>query len=250
MTFFRALMRPATQRGLAAALFGGVIYQQYDSSHKKMVLSEGTNKKESAELSQKMFDNRPWNWNWDGRHGKNEKARRRTLIFVRHGQYVHAPSNLDKDRKLTELGKEQAKLTGQRLNKLFPNKTITQIVYSTMTRATETSNIIRQELSNEIPATPSDLIREGAVYKPIPAHPSWQPTDEDFKVEGGRIEKGFQTFLHRRLISDDINSDDEAGGEDVTLFVCHGNVIRYFFMNLLQLPKSVRKLSHFATFLL
>ena len=117
-----------------------------------------------------------------------------------------------------------------------------------MTRATETSNIIRKELSNEIPAKPSDLIREGAVYKPIPSHPHWQPTDEAFKVEGGRIEKGFQTFLYRRFISDDINSDDAVGDENVTLFVCHGNVIRYFFMNLLQLPKSVSKLTQFAVY--
>ena len=206
MAYFRILMRPKMQCGLTVVAIGGVIY---GSNCKKEALAE-----ETGELSQEMFDNRSWNWNWDGRHGTREKAGRRTLIFVRHGQYVHAPSNLDEDRVLTELGKEQAKITGQRLNKLFPNKTITQIIYSTMTRATETSNIIRKELSNEIPAMPSDLIREGAVYKPIPSHPHWQPTDEAFKVEGGRIEKGFQTFLYRRFISDDINSDDAVGDEN------------------------------------
>ena len=241
MVFIRLLSHPKTKTGLLGvsfAMVGGFMYKRYSvpgsdkGAASELVLHAGGD--DPDEAPKHIFDNQPWNWNWDGRHGKPHGSTR-TLIFVRHGQYVHAQSGLDADRVLTALGKEQALFTGKRLATLFPEtKKIDKIVFSTMTRATETFNIIRKQLPYNVPHEPSDLIREGCVYRPIPKHPLWQPTEEEFEVDGARIEEAFQTFIHRSL-SESGKGDFKNG---VTLFVCHGNVIRYIFMNVLQLPKS------------
>jgi serine/threonine-protein phosphatase PGAM5 len=185
------------------------------------------------EFQTKQFPGNSWAWNWDNRQNSHGKGTR-TLIFVRHGQYVHAKTDLGK--VLTPLGREQARITGRRLNEIYgsnsiiPGNKIDNIIYSTMTRATETSNIIREELPTGIPADPSESIREGAVYPPVPIHPTWRPSAEEFEEDGERIEGCFKENVHRAGVGEDQNT--------TTLFVCHGNVIRYFFMRALQLPPS------------
>ena len=74
----------------------------------------------------------------------------RVLILVRHGQYNLSGSQ-DSERYLTELGREQADLTGQRLAQLVNHYNSTKkydlsLVMSSMTRATETANIIAKHL--------------------------------------------------------------------------------------------------------
>ena len=66
--------------------------------------------------SQGKYSGNTWDWDWDNRNSGHGKGTR-TLIFVRHGQYVHAKTDLGKI--LTPLGREQAKLTGRRLNELY-----------------------------------------------------------------------------------------------------------------------------------
>jgi len=171
---------------------------------------------------------RPWDFDWDGRHGQGKGGKgKRTLVFVRHGQYEHGST--DEERILTPLGREQARRTGQRLHAMYPGK-IDRIVYSTMSRATETANIIREELPSAIPAEKSDSIREGAVFPPIPEHDKWKPSPTDFEADGARIEGAFREHIHRSEAGQDQNT--------VEVYVCHGNVIRYFFMRGLQLPPS------------
>ena len=179
------------------------------------------------------YSDNTWDWDWDNRQSSHGKGSR-TLIFVRHGQYVNAKTDLG--RVLTPLGREQAKLTGRRLNEMYgssssiPGRKIDNIVYSTMTRAIETCNLIREELPPEIPAKPSESIREGCVYPPVPQHPTWQPSAEEFEKDGKRIENCFKENVHRANVGVNENT--------TTLYVCHGNVIRYFFMRALQLPPS------------
>ena len=83
-------------------------------------------------------------------------------------------------RYLTELGKKQAEGTGQRLGLLYSkylqkvdengnemkNSNI-RLVKSTMTRATETANIILKQLP-ELEQASCDLLREGAPCIPDP----------------------------------------------------------------------------------
>lgn len=87
----------------------------------------------------------------------------RHIILVRHGQYVYGDS--DKERVLTELGRAQAKLTGQRLAEL--KVPIDDVVISTMTRAQETGKIILTQLpSNSYKITNDAMIQEGAPVEP------------------------------------------------------------------------------------
>jgi len=217
----------------------------------------------------------PWNDNWDGlQHIKTSDINsnsdvtpmKRTIILVRHGQYVMAKG--DKNRVLTELGKKQAQETGSRLSILFEKDTLPPldtIIYSTMQRATETYNIISSQLKLTLPPTENrrqacDLIREGAVCRPEPN--TWHsPTDKDFEEDGERVEKAFQKYFQRSTSTDIVKQGDTSdnanpnpnanpnanananvdkiknkGSANSTLFVCHGNVIRYFTMRALQLP--------------
>ena len=111
-------------------------------------------------------------------HSYNEKLEKvrakatRHLILVRHGQY-NLSGKTDNERFLTELGREQARLTGLRLKELaLP---YTRLVQSTMTRATETATIISKELPSDLPVTSCDFLREGAPIKPDPPVGHWRP---------------------------------------------------------------------------
>jgi len=170
-----------------------------------------------------------WNFDWDKRSKEQSKSTR-TIILIRHGQY-NLDGQVDDDRYLTELGKEQAALTGKRLKELKLDKKISRFVMSTMTRALETGNIIYQELDNpNIPIEKTDLIREGAPIEPDPPLDTWNPDPKDFFIEGARIETGFREFMHR--------ADPDQEEDSVEVLVCHGNVIRYFVCRALQLSPN------------
>nr|XP_002132166.1 serine/threonine-protein phosphatase PGAM5, mitochondrial [Ciona intestinalis] len=168
-----------------------------------------------------------WDSDWDKRANDKAKATR-NIILIRHGQYNLAGSG-DKERYLTELGKEQAIRTGIRLKELGLAKLTTHFVKSTMTRAQQTGDLIYKQLENdEIPVEDSDLIREGAPVEPEPPIQSWNPDPKTFFLDGARIETAFRHFIHRA------NPEQEFDSTEV--IVCHGNVIRYFVCRALQLP--------------
>merc|ERR1719318_2343544 len=88
---------------------------------------------------------------------KKKPTARRKIILIRHGQY-NSDGKTDEDKYLTPLGKEQAELTGQRLKSL--GLKISTIYESTMTRAKQTSDIIKKHFPDvEVHAT--DMLREG-----------------------------------------------------------------------------------------
>ena len=144
-----------------------------------------------------------WNYNWDHRapassekndtDGEKEEKKSvatRHLILIRHGQYEQHHKDSDM-KKLTELGRRQARATGDRLKELDENYTI--LYFSTMPRATETGKIIRYSfdklnmatvshimcLTSEclpgVPTKSCDLMREGAPYPPDPPSKHWRP---------------------------------------------------------------------------
>lgn len=178
-----------------------------------------------------------WDDNWDKRQfytikdGEKDKetTAKRHIILIRHGQY-HTSGKTDEERSLTELGKKQAKETGKRLQYLLSQETkreMGDIYESTMTRAKETSAIIQ----NYFPTTKvhkDDLLREGPPIPPVPPHPTWKPLDHQFYADGHRIEAAFRTHMHRASPKEKKNNID--------IYVCHGNVIRYFVCRALQFP--------------
>ena len=165
-----------------------------------------------------------WNENWDRRAHETPTATRH-LILVRHGEEV--------DKYLTNLGREQAVLTGQRLKALGFDKKINKVVESSMARAKETNMLICRELDldeSSVEIESSDLLKTGSPIEPDPheecGKSAFKP--QAFFVDGARIETAFRQFIHR--------ADAEQEKDSVELFVSHGNVICYFVCRALQLP--------------
>lgn len=158
---------------------------------------------------------------------ENRSKATRHLILIRHGQY-NLDGATDKERTLTELGRAQAIKTGERLRDLkIP---IDDFVVSTMVRAQETSKLILDQLPQKdiIKVENEPMIQEGAPIEPVPAVAHWNPLPSDFFVEGGRIEAGFRTHVHR--------ADPKQDKDSYSVLVCHGNVIRYIVCRALQFP--------------
>lgn len=142
-----------------------------------------------------VFNATAWDYDWDKRNEiakskivkrsvdeKEEKDKqpsiRRHLILIRHGQYnLNGPT--DKERILTDLGRIQAKITGERLKEL--ELPINEVVISTMSRAQETGKIILEQLpkSKDMKVIHEPLIEEGA---PIPPEPKTGAFRAEYQV--------------------------------------------------------------------
>lgn len=130
----------------------------------------------------------PWDYNWDRRAPATdaadsidgEKPKKATasrhLLLIRHGQYDLSQKQ-DELRVLTELGHQQAIITGKRLNELqtATKKRFNIIIHSTMKRAIQTSNDIIKELDVLPQIRSCDLLREGSPCRPEPPSASWKP---------------------------------------------------------------------------
>ncbi|XP_054853097.1 serine/threonine-protein phosphatase PGAM5, mitochondrial isoform X2 [Eublepharis macularius] len=187
-----------------------------------------------------------WDSNWDRREpvalinlkkkneetGEQELSSRldhyrakatRHIFLIRHSQY-NLDGRSDKDRTLTQLGREQAELTGKRLASL--GLKFDKIVHSSMTRASETTNIISKHLPG-VKKVSTDLLCEGAPIEPNPPISHWKP-EAVYYEDGARIEAAFRNYIHRA----DIKQEEDS----YEIFVCHANVIRYIVCRALQFP--------------
>lgn len=174
-----------------------------------------------------------WNPNWDLR-GDTKPQGCRQIVLIRHGQYDQSKACDDEFRGLTELGQRQAKATGERIKVLLDGQIlfpVRDVYYSTMRRAFETYQLILPYLPplKDHMKQPCSMIREGAVCKPVPApSANWGATEESFTIDGARVEAAFLNHIHR--------ADEDVKGDYSSIYVCHGNVIRYMVMRALQLP--------------
>ncbi|XP_032236163.1 serine/threonine-protein phosphatase PGAM5, mitochondrial isoform X2 [Nematostella vectensis] len=148
---------------------------------------------------------------------------KRHLIFIRHGQYMDREDEDDK-KVLTELGRLQAEITGQRLKDL--NHNYTKIIVSDMIRAEQTADKICKYLPN-VPRETCSMLREGAPFPPDPPSSNWRP-EQCFFRDSSRIEAAFRKHVHR--------ADTTQVGDTVEIYVCHANVIRYIVCRALQFP--------------
>ncbi|KAF8363468.1 hypothetical protein PRIPAC_90391 [Pristionchus pacificus] len=201
----------------------------------------------SSSTFDSSFPRGQWNSNWDFRdpmslvdERKYSKATdeekekmikdatpkfSRTIVLIRHGQYDLE----NKPYALTELGREQAVLVGQRLAELHKSaQPIDEVHMSTMTRATETANIILKQLPSGLPSSSDSILEEGAPYPPEPAVGHWRPHVKKFYSEGARIESAFRKYIHRASVKQKKDTTE--------VIVCHANVIRYFVCRALQFP--------------
>lgn len=185
-----------------------------------------------------------WDYNWDKRdpsslvNGKRKESAgdsgspdvenskpkaTRYICLIRHSQY-NLKGDGDKERILTALGREQAEYTGQRLAALGLKYDV--LIHSSMTRATETANIISKHLPG-VELVSCDLLREGAPIEPVPPVTHWKP-EAVYHEDGARIEAAFRRYIHR--------ADPKQKEDSYEIIVCHANVIRYFVCRALQFP--------------
>lgn len=161
------------------------------------------------------------------------------IHFVRHGQYDMSNGSPD-GGGLTALGQQQAMATGRAL----ADSAVRNIFASTMTRATETAQIIAQVRGGEEAVYVDDILRE--VVPTVP--PELEATIELWVAQGkpfgpadiarqrANADKAFETYC--------TPDDDEE--DIVDIIVCHGNLIRYLLCRALEIDTDAWV--HFETY--
>ncbi|KAF4724802.1 SET and MYND domain-containing protein 3, partial [Perkinsus olseni] len=172
---------------------------------------------------------RLWNTDWDGRNpcekdakkdkestgkdgeGKNKTASKKEykptvhLLLIRHGQY-----NLDSDEnELTELGKEQSRIVGQRLKQMtdgmksdrYGTRKIKfkKLISSDVLRAKQTAEIIHEVLGGEETVhyeDPDPILAEGWPCVPMPMSERSYSKIRPARLleEGNRLEAAYRKY--------------------------------------------------------
>lgn len=166
------------------------------------------------------------------------------LILVRHGQSVHHIEGLTggwTNTPLTELGRQQAKLTGQELKELLPNSSVA-FYSSDLERALQTAQIIGSIL--EISPIAEEALRE--LHWGIAVD---MTLEEARKLERKRTEPLLDwvpfpeaeswRMLHER-ITPFLEKLDRAEPGTV-LIVSHGNAIEECIFWWLEFPLELRR---------
>ena len=184
-----------------------------------------------------------WHWNWDGRFESYSKLinsdppiypiGQRIITLIRQSQYQRQQDGINDHRELTEIGKKQAILTGQRLKELGAK--FDKIYTSEFTRAQQTCQLIVNELENN---SVDEIIYDANLNEglPILLEPYFHyRTKENFmdnvRKQAPAIFNAFKTHFHRR--DSKLMKETPDGREDI-LIVGHGNVFRYCLLRLLQ----------------
>lgn len=206
-----------------------------------------------------------WQSDWDGRASERTSRVTRVLWLVRHGQATEEVEGEDDGaRRLTPLGRAQAKAAAMRLKALIhgdeeregsedegdassasdssSKARVRVMIHSTMARAEETADIIAAEAFPNVKREANALIREGAPVRPVPD--TWRQKEHVHVTDAPRIEAGFRSIFFRRTARDDEEQGETSSStsasasrtEEHEIIVCHGNVIRYSVLRALQLP--------------
>ena len=149
----------------------------------------------------------------------------RRIYLVRHGQYaVDAAPEDGLGGSLTDLGRQQAERTGER----FSRMRVDVIIHSGLRRARETAEIIASQLPGVV-VSESALLRECIPCIPIgyeSAFASLSP--EQLAREAQQARAAYEAHF-----------TPSPGAERHDLLVCHGNLIRYFMLRVLQAPVAL-----------
>lgn len=147
----------------------------------------------------------------------------RTIVLIRHGEYEH-DDDCDEDIGcgLVSLGRQQARLVADRL-KAMPFS-FTSIQASAMTRARQTGEIIAARFSE----------LELAVHRDIrECTPNTRREDimaEMKPGEGEECEANLEEAWDRIFVP-------AVGSNEYDIVVCHGNVIRWFVTQVLEVDR-------------
>jgi serine/threonine-protein phosphatase PGAM5 len=138
----------------------------------------------------------------------------RTLLLVRHGQY-----SIEDGGKLTDLGREQARLTGKWIFEHNGATRIHALWSSTLPRAKETAAIIAKTVTRS-PVRTVGILREG-MYSKVKGHEV--PADERAE-DRARADRAWSRFFRT------------SRSDRFEIIVCHGNLIRYLTCRALDVP--------------
>jgi probable phosphoglycerate mutase len=150
----------------------------------------------------------------------------RLLYLARHGESEAAQTAKPEDGELTEIGRQQSKLLGERLQGI-PFATIH---HSPWTRAVQTAQIVAEHLP-DVPLHPSDLLHEC-----IPAVPGRQrltPSQIEFfdHLPRHRVAAGpTQAMAAIETFAGPVTEDRRE------LIISHGNLINWFVVQALDAP--------------
>ena len=141
------------------------------------------------------------------------------IYLVRHGKYHEEHKSKHLVGRLDGIGREQARRTGNRLRSLK----IDSITCSTMVRAIETAELIKEKCLYKGDIDQTDLLRE--CLPSIP--PAWKKI---LKSPKAALLANRETLhkAHKKFFKKPTAKKDEHH-----LLVCHGNVIRYLIVKAL-----------------
>ncbi len=144
----------------------------------------------------------------------------RTIILIRHGEYEH-DEGCDEDVGcgLVVLGRQQARLTGDRL-KAMPIA-FTSIQASAMTRARQTGEIIAERFPG------LDLAFKRDIRECTPNTRRADIMAEMKPGEAAECEANLEAAWKRIFVP-------ATGGNEYDIVICHGNVIRWFVTRVLE----------------
>jgi serine/threonine-protein phosphatase PGAM5 len=136
------------------------------------------------------------------------------LLLVRHGQYA-----VEDGGALTEVGREQARLTGRWILDHLDGKRVDALWSSTLPRARETAEIIGKQVTRLKPRQ-VPILREG-MYTKVKGYDVPASERREDRARAAVVwERFFRTSRTDRL----------------EIVVCHGNLIRYLVCRALQVP--------------
>lgn len=173
------------------------------------------------------------------------------FILIRHGHYInaHVPQVSDSQQVLSQMGRQQAGLTGKYLGNILsriPTRHDVSIYHSDMTRAVETAAIIGNDVG-EVTLNASRLLREGwpgtpySTDFPVGGEAAARNNtafsaamQERGRLDSERMEKAFTWFFSAAGEAHEENEE-----ESYCVLVCHANLIRFFLCRALGVdPES------------
>ena len=174
----------------------------------------------------------PWKYNWDKRQDQVINGVKptgvRNLFFIRHGQY----KTLTPFKFLSDLGIEQAVYLGRFLKQFKDTFDLEQmevkIYTSPMNRAKQTCKIAMEyaKLDEQYVSIEEPRLEEGCPIYPDPPFDGWDPNIADVANKRTELNEFFKEHMHR----------SSSNKDSFELYFCHGNIIRFLTLKLLQLP--------------
>lgn len=143
---------------------------------------------------------------------------RRLVVLVRHGAAAEDPE------RLTDLGREQARLTADRLAGLAAGSGLDRIVHSPMPRAAQTATILADALG------PAALAEDALLAECVPAVPADDRLTEQQRAAFGQVtgtERAAGAIQAAAARARYLTAPADGAADGVDLLVGHGNLIRW-----------------------